>query len=209
MKSVFHRLLEFLKEDKDKLEFMQVAQEVGLGAADVELAKLLVALQLYKAYYADIPTQIKEVNHHCIAEVRRVRDEVEHLANCSRASALEVSARADAIKAAIERIDPKAVAETLHKRLVDETLRGLSGATRLMAKATQDIEIASKSLSEAAREEVAIVRDWQAISLRGIWLTAFAGCSVVVTVLIMVVWLGYLRYQPWFIHLNHTGLSFR
>jgi len=55
----FPKLLAFLKSEADQVEFMKVAAEVGLGPADQELAKLLVAFQLYKAFYADIPRRSK------------------------------------------------------------------------------------------------------------------------------------------------------
>jgi hypothetical protein len=46
--------------DTHRAEFFQRLHEAGIGPNDIELARLLRALQLYKAYYESIPSAIKE-----------------------------------------------------------------------------------------------------------------------------------------------------
>jgi hypothetical protein len=55
----FDRLGEGLSE-KQRTEFFRVLHEVGVTADDVELAQLLRALQLYKAFYEEIPARVRE-----------------------------------------------------------------------------------------------------------------------------------------------------
>lgn len=43
-----------------KAEFFQNLHQVGIGPNDVELARLLRSLQLYKAYYESIPAAVRE-----------------------------------------------------------------------------------------------------------------------------------------------------
>jgi hypothetical protein len=46
--------------DSHKHEFFRILHETGIGREDVELARLLRALQLYKAYYESIPEAVKQ-----------------------------------------------------------------------------------------------------------------------------------------------------
>jgi hypothetical protein len=55
--------------DQHKAEFFRTLHETGIGPNDVELARLLRTLQLYKVYYESIPAAVKEV----AAEIERIR----------------------------------------------------------------------------------------------------------------------------------------
>jgi hypothetical protein len=56
----FDRLGEGLSE-KQRTEFFRAMHEVGVTTDDVELAQLLRALQLYKAFYEEIPARVRKV----------------------------------------------------------------------------------------------------------------------------------------------------
>ncbi len=46
--------------DSHRAEFFRILHETGIGPGDAELARLLRALQLYKAYYESIPLAVKQ-----------------------------------------------------------------------------------------------------------------------------------------------------
>jgi hypothetical protein len=58
--------------DHHQAEFFRNLHEAGIGPNDVELARLLRALQLYKAYYESIPAAVKEV----AAEIERISKDI-------------------------------------------------------------------------------------------------------------------------------------
>jgi hypothetical protein len=68
--------------DQHKAEFFRNLHEAGISPNDVELARLLRALQLYKAYYESIPATVKEA----AAEINRLKQEIERLCNDTRRS---------------------------------------------------------------------------------------------------------------------------
>jgi DNA repair exonuclease SbcCD ATPase subunit len=59
--------------DQHRAEFFRTLHEAGISQNDVELARLLRALQLYKAYYESIPAAV----HKAAAEIERIKKEVE------------------------------------------------------------------------------------------------------------------------------------
>jgi hypothetical protein len=74
-------------------EFFQVLHEAGITAHDVELAQLLRALQLYKAYYESIPLAVQAA----IGEMSRLKQEVATLSAAATQQAASVSRIADEI----------------------------------------------------------------------------------------------------------------
>ena len=61
--------------DEHRAEFFRNLHEAGISLNDVELARLLRALQLYKAYYESIPVAVKAA----AADIERLKQEIERL----------------------------------------------------------------------------------------------------------------------------------
>src|SRR5688572_22363366 len=67
--------------DHHKAEFFQNLHEAGISPNDIELARLLRILQLYKAYYESIPAAVQSA----AAEVERLSNDARHSSeNCAR-----------------------------------------------------------------------------------------------------------------------------
>ncbi len=62
--------------DQSRAEFFKILHETGIGSKDIELARLLRALQLYKAYYETIPIAVEEV----AGELDRIKEEIKSIA---------------------------------------------------------------------------------------------------------------------------------
>jgi uncharacterized protein YgfB (UPF0149 family) len=63
--------------DNQKAEFFRSLHEAGISANDVELAKLLRALQLYKSYYETIPEAIQKA----AGEIEKHKQDIERLSS--------------------------------------------------------------------------------------------------------------------------------
>ena len=61
--------------DNQKVEFFRTLHEARISPRDVEFAKILRALQLYKAYYETIPESIKVV----VADVEKLKSDIGEL----------------------------------------------------------------------------------------------------------------------------------
>ena len=189
----FPQLLAFLEEEKDQVEFMKIAAEAGLGSGDIELAKLLLALQLYKAYYATIPRQIKAVHEDALLEFRQLRDEVELLANRTAADALKIGQSAEEIQRALRECEPKKIAALVQKRLLDDTVRNLGGSLQPITMAYAQIDTATQKMNLAAHQAETAIDAWQTVTLRGVWACALSCCVVAAFFGVAVVWLLFLR----------------
>lgn len=64
----FDRLAEGLSAEQ-RSEFFQTLHEAGITAHDLELARLLRVLQLYKAYYESIPSAVQTA----VADISRLK----------------------------------------------------------------------------------------------------------------------------------------
>lgn len=190
----FPKLLSFLDEEKDQIEFMKVAAEVGLGPTDMELAKLLLALQLYKAFYATVPRDIKAVHVAALKEMRNLRDEVKFLADRTSSDAVKIGQWAEQIDNSILRIQPKAVAESLHKRLLEDALAAIGGSVQALVSAYGRIDAATGKLNTASDQAERSIHQWQILTLRRVWFSAFAFCFAVTAVLFAALWFFYLKH---------------
>src|SRR6266498_2300120 len=74
--------------DQHQAEFFCNLHEAGISPNDVELARLLRALQLYKTYYETIPASIQKA----VAEIERLKQEIDRLSADARCSS-EASGR--------------------------------------------------------------------------------------------------------------------
>jgi DNA repair exonuclease SbcCD ATPase subunit len=80
--SLFEKLADELPGNQ-KAEFFRNLHEAGISANDVELAKLLRALQLYKSYYETIPEAIQKAS----GEVEKLKQDIERLSSNTHDSA--------------------------------------------------------------------------------------------------------------------------
>ncbi|MDR3404235.1 MAG: hypothetical protein P4L99_17180 [Chthoniobacter sp.] len=198
----FPQLLAFLDQEKDQVEFMKLAAEVGLGSGDIELAKLLLALQLYKAYYAAIPRQIKAVHEDALEEIRRIRDEAEFMASRAASDAVKIGQWAEEIHKSLQECGPERIAAQVHKRLTDETFALLGGSLQALGTASRQVEVATKAMDEAGYRAAVCIDFWHAVSLRRVWASAFCFCLVVALLLLAGIWFVFLRHQGWWLSLQ-------
>ena len=189
----FPKLLAFLESEADQVEFMKVCAEAGIGAADMELAKLLLALQLYQSFYAKIPRAIKTVHRDALSEMQRLRDEVIAFTERTHADAAEIGQWAEEIKSALTAIQPQAVAESLHKRLVEGTMSAMAGTVQALAAAQSRINNATAQLDQASARAEASIYLWQTLSVRRVWVSAFAFSAVAVAAIYAALWFFFLR----------------
>ena len=66
--------------DDQKAEFFRTLHEAGISPNDVELARLLRALQLYKAYYESIPAAVQEA----AGKIEQLKQEIERFSTDAR-----------------------------------------------------------------------------------------------------------------------------
>jgi hypothetical protein len=200
--SPFPELLKFLESERDKVEYLNLVAELGLGAGDIELAKLLIALQLYKAYYAAIPRQIRTVHEEALAEIRQLRDEMKFEAERTAAVSAELVRWAREIKAEITAVSPQALVEKMHRRLVDDSVATLAGTLQLLTTSHQRIDSATRKMCETAYIAESAIEDWQTVSLRRVWASAFCFSLVVALLILVGIWFFYLRHQAWWLPLQ-------
>ena len=74
MAEAFEKLTEGLTDSR-KAEFLKTLYEAGISQRDLELGKLLRALQIYKAYYETIPESIRQA----VSEISLLKDEMAKL----------------------------------------------------------------------------------------------------------------------------------
>ena len=189
----FPKLLAFLESEADQVEFMKVCAEAGIGAADMELAKLLLAFQLYQSFYAKIPRAIKTVHKDALEQMRGLRDEVIAFTERSHADAVEIGQWAEEIKSALTAIQPQAVAESLHKRLVEGTMSAMAGPVQALVAAQSRINNSTAQLNQASARAEASIYLWQTLTMRRVWISAFAFSSVAVAIIYAALWFFFLR----------------
>ena len=193
MKAPFQKLLGFLEDAGDQNEFLKVAAEVGIGDADIELGKLLVALQLYKAYYAEIPGQIRAVHEDALAEIRRIRDEAESTSNRASSDASRICEWAEEIHGSLRKTEPSDIASLVHKRLWDETVAILSGSVHAMTTARGQLDAATQKMNVAAYQATTAIAAWQTLSLRRVWASALCISLGVALLCLGVLWLVFMH----------------
>jgi hypothetical protein len=190
----FPKLLAFLESEADQVEFMKVANELGICASDLEIAKLLVALQIYKAYYADIPRQIKAVHRAALEEILRLRDEIRQLAERVCGESACVGDWAESIHQNLQAVQPEAVAEILHRRLLEEAMAAVSGSAQALTSAYARIDKATATLNAAACQAEASIQQWQIVTLRRVWMSAFFFCASLAAIVGAYLWFFYVKH---------------
>jgi uncharacterized membrane protein YqiK len=190
----FPKLLAFLESEADQVEFMKVAAEIGLCASDQEIGKLLLALQLYKAYYAEIPRQIKAVHRAALEEMQQLRDEVRHLAERVGAESNRVGDWAESIQQNIQAVQPETMAEALHKRLLEEAMAAVSGSAQALVSAYARIDKATSILNAAASQAEASIQQWQIVTLHRVWMSAFFFCATLNGIASACAWFFFIKH---------------
>jgi prefoldin subunit 5 len=184
----FPKLLAFLESEADQVEFMKVAAEVGLSASDHEIAKLLVALQIYKAYYAAIPREIQSLNAAAVDEIARIRSEVREIHERTAAESARIAEWAGRIHESISAVRPETVIEALHGRLLEETMATLRGSVEALTGAYNRLDTASGKMNAAAEQAEAGIQQWQVVTLRRVWFSALFFSIALNGILNAVLW---------------------
>jgi hypothetical protein len=73
---------------EQQAEFFRTLHEAGISPKDVELARLLRSLQLYKSYYESIPAEVQKA----AAEIKKLKEDIEGLSRNAHQSS-DVSAQ--------------------------------------------------------------------------------------------------------------------
>ena len=94
----FDRLSEGLSEEQ-RLEWFKTLHEAGITADDVELARLLRVLQLYKGFYEEIPARVHEALKHADTLTIRINGLRNDLAECLDKALAELKQNTEAVSA--------------------------------------------------------------------------------------------------------------
>jgi hypothetical protein len=114
--------------DEAQAEFFRTLHEAGIGPNDIELARLLRALQLYKSYYESIPAAIKEA----AGEIQRLKQEIESFVGNARESS---DAAADISAQVFQETDRfREDLAAIHKRMEEATRRSAESLAARMAE---------------------------------------------------------------------------
>ena len=109
-------------------EFFRNLHEAGIGPNDVELARLLRALQLYKSYYESIPAAVKEA----AGEIQRLKEEIESFVGNARESS---DAAADISAQVLQETDRfREDLAAIHKHVEEATSKSAEGLAVRMAE---------------------------------------------------------------------------
>jgi hypothetical protein len=127
----FDRLTAGLSPEQ-RSEFFQALHEAGITPHDAELARLLRALQLYKAFYEEIPSRI----HDALTEAHVLADDIKTL-----------------LDSFLKRLDTAVTQVGQTTQLASDTLNQLQALDRMLAAAIEEstTEI-TKSLDSALRK---------------------------------------------------------
>jgi hypothetical protein len=127
----FDRLTAGLSPEQ-RSEFFQALHEAGITPHDAELARLLRALQLYKAFYEEIPSRI----HDALTEAHALADGIKTLLDSS-----------------LKRLDAAVTQLGQTTQLASETLNQLQALDRMLAAAVEEsTDKVTKSLDSALRK---------------------------------------------------------
>jgi hypothetical protein len=127
----FDRLTTGLSPEQ-RSEFFQALHEAGITAHDVELARLLRALQLYKAFYEEIPSRIQ----HALTEAHVLADDIKTL-----------------LDSFLKRLDAAVTQLGQTTQLASDTLSQLQALDRMLTAAVEESTAeVTKSLDSALRK---------------------------------------------------------
>ncbi len=191
----FDRLAEGLSAEQ-RSEFFQTLHEAGITAHDLELARLLRVLQLYKAYYESIPLAVQTAAD----DISRVKQEIAVLSCATTQQAAVVSKIAGEVLAETQRFQGKLAEIHLHvEGAIQKSAQTL--ATRMAAllhsridetvlaplhQQRTDLVAANQALNQAIEKSKTATAGMQkhAIVARQIHLGGYALASLVIAIVL-------------------------
>ena len=198
--SPFEELAEGLSEDQ-KTEYFKTLHEVGVSPSDVELARLLKALQLYKGYYESIPEAVKN----SAGKIDQLKQEIEKLSVDARAGldagamlAGQVIKEAEKVSQGVSGIGVyidnamRQSAEGLTKHLSGQLTKGIKDSLTPLEGRLIQLVAANKTFDDAITQskKAAILLQQNAATARKGQFWAYGLCSLlVVCSLVAVSWL--------------------
>jgi hypothetical protein len=209
--SQFEKLTTDLPENH-KTEFFKTLHEAGISPVDVELMKLLKALQLYKAYYESIPTAVKDA----AGNINRLKQEIEKLSVEARAGldagamlAGQVIKEAGKVSQGISGINThienamRQSAEGLTKHLADQLATGIKDSlTPLEGRLTQLVaanQTFDDAIAQSKKAAIALQQSTAIAKKYNLW--TYGVCSLlIICSLVFVSWFWLQRrYEDQFI----------
>lgn len=197
--SPFEKLAEGLSDDQTA-EYFKTLHEVGVSPSDVELARLLKALQLYKGYYESIPEAVKK----SAGKIDQLKQEIEKLSVDARAG-LDAGARlagqvikeAEKVSQGVAGISVyvdtamRQSAEGLTKHLSEQLTKGIKDSLTPLESRLVLLVAANKTFDDAIAQskKAAILLHQNAAIVKKSQLWTYALCSlVIVCSLVAVSW---------------------
>jgi hypothetical protein len=197
--SPYEKLAEGLP-DKQREEFFKTLHEVGISPEDVELARLLKALQLYKAYYESIPEAVNK----SAGKIDLLKQEIAKLSVDARAGldagamlAGQVIEEAKKVSQGISGISVyvdnamRQSAEGLTKHLSEQLAKGIKDSLTPLESRLIQLVAANKTFDDAIAQskKAAILLHQSAAIVKKSQLWIYALCSlVIICSLVAVSW---------------------
>jgi hypothetical protein len=191
----FDRLAEGLSPEQ-RLEFFQALHVADITAHDVELARLLRVLQIYKAYYESIPSAVQEV----VADVRRLKQEIAALSAAATLQGASVSTIAGEVLAEAQHFQGQLAGIHLHmeaavQKSAENLATQMAGLLRTRVHETvltplqqqlTDLVVANQALDQAIEKSKAAAAGMQrhAAVARQIHLGGYALASLVIAIVL-------------------------
>jgi hypothetical protein len=194
-KGHFDRLAEGLSAEH-RSEFFQNLHEAGIAAHDLELARLLRVLQLYKAYYESIPLAVQTA----VADISRLKQEIAALSSAATQQAAAVSKIGGEVLAEAQHIQGQLKGIHLHlEAAIEKSAQTL--ATRMAAllhsridetvltplhQQLTDLVAANQALNQAIEKSKTATAEMQkhAAVARQIHLGGYALASLVIAIVL-------------------------
>jgi hypothetical protein len=205
--SQFEELADGLSGDH-KAEFFQILHEVGISPDDIELARLLKALQLYKSYYESIPAAVQAA----AGNINKLKQDIEKLSVEARAGldagaqlAGQVIQEAEKVSQGISGINAH-VKDAMHKsaegltsNLAEILTAGITNSFAPLENRLAQLVVANKSFDDAiARSKKAVsVLQQSTAMVRRLHLWIYGACSfLIVCSLVSSAWFWlHRRYE--------------
>lgn len=197
--SHYEKLAEGLP-DIHKTEFFKTLHEVGISPDDVELARLLKALQLYKSYYESIPAAVKDA----AGNIDRLKQDIEKLSVEARGGldagamlAGQVIKEAEKVSQGISGISVyidnamRQSAEGLTKHLSDQLARGIKDSLTPLEASLAQLVSSNQTFDDAIEQskKAAMVLQQSTAIARKYNLWTYGVCSLLIILsLVSISW---------------------
>jgi hypothetical protein len=197
--SPYEKLAEGLPAEQ-KAEYFKTLHEVGISPEDIELARLLKALQLYKAYYESIPKAVTD----SASRIDQLKQEIEKLSVEARTGfdagarlAGQVIKEAEKVSQGVSGIGVyvdtamRQSAEGLTKHLSEQLMKGIKDSLTPLEGRLIQLVAANKAFDDAIAQskKAAILLQQNAAMAKKGQFRAYGLCSLlVVCSLVAVSW---------------------